>query len=451
MASLAGMLKEKGFTVSGSDQNVYPPMSDMLAELEIEVRSPYSVENLPPDADLVIVGNALSRGNPELEEVLDRNLPYASMAEVVKEVFIRGKRSVVVAGTHGKTTSTSLVAWVLDRAGTRPGFLVGGIPKNFGSSYRIGDGDIFVIEGDEYDTAYFDKGPKFLHYLPEVVVLGNVEYDHADIYSDLNAITVAFERLVNLIPRRGLLVVGAESATAEKIAGKARCGVETFSATGSATWRVRDVESVEAGRRFTIIHEGLDYAAAEGPFWGRAAIGNALAAVAVGHWFDLSASEIAEGIRGFQGVRRRLEIFGNYRGITVVDDFAHHPTAIRETIRASRLRWPGRRLWAVFEPRSFTARSTTFQKEMPDALREADRVVLAAVFSSARLPREQELSEERVIDDLRQRGVEAWFCPTVDRIVAHLVTHIAEGDVVLVMSNGDFGGLHQKLMKALIE
>jgi UDP-N-acetylmuramate: L-alanyl-gamma-D-glutamyl-meso-diaminopimelate ligase len=233
------------------------------------------------------------------------------------------------------------------------------------------------------------------------------------------------------------------------IAGKARCRVETFSATDSATWRVRAVESVEAGRRFTVIHEGLDYADMEGPFWGRAAINNALAAVAVGHWFGLASNEIAERMRSFQGVRRRLEILGNHRGITVVDDFAHHPTAIRETIRASRLRWPGRRLWAVFEPRSFTARSKTFQQEMPEALREADRVVLAAVFSSDRLSPEQELSEEKVIDDLRQRGVEAWFLPTVDGIVAHLVTHIAEGDVVLVMSNGGFGGLHQKLLEAL--
>jgi UDP-N-acetylmuramate: L-alanyl-gamma-D-glutamyl-meso-diaminopimelate ligase len=355
----------------------------------------------------------------------------------------------VVAGTHGKTTTTSLVAWILDRTATRPGFLVGGIPKNFGSSYRIGDGNIFIIEGDEYDTAYFDKGPKFLHYLPEVVVLGNVEYDHADIYTDLPAVTLAFERLVNLIPRRGLLLVGVESPTAEKIAGKALCRVETFSATNSATWRVEDVESTETGRRFTVVHEGIEYAVMEGPFWGRAAVRNGLAAIAVGHWFGLASQEIAERMRSFQGVRRRLEIFGSYQGITVVDDFAHHPTAIRETIRASRLRWPGRRLWAVFEPRSFTARSKTFQQEMPEALREADRVVLAAVFSSARLPRKRELSEERVIDDLRQRGVEAWFLPTVDGIVAHLVTLVAEGDVVLVMSNCSFGGLHQKLLDAL--
>jgi UDP-N-acetylmuramate: L-alanyl-gamma-D-glutamyl-meso-diaminopimelate ligase len=449
MASLAGMLKEKGFAVSGSDQNVYPPMSDMLAELGIEVRSPYSAENLPSDADLIVVGNALSRGNPELEEVLDRGMPYASMAEVVKEVFIRGKRSVVVAGTHGKTTTTSLVAWILERGGTHPGFLVGGIPKNFSTSYRVGEGGIFVIEGDEYDTAYFDKGPKFLHYLPEVVVLGNVEYDHADIYSDMTAVTVAFERLVNLIPRRGLLIVGAESPAAKEIAVKARCRVESFSVTGSATWRIGDVESTEVGQRFTVVHDGLVYGVMEGPFWGRAAVRNALAAVAVGHWFGLGSREIAAGMRSFQGVRRRLEVLAGDPSVTVVDDFAHHPTAIRETLHASRLRWPGRRLWAVFEPRSYTARSKTFQHEMPDALQEADRVVLAAVYSSARLPREQELSVEKVVDDLRQRGLAAWFFPTVDEIVAHLASHVVEGDVVLIMSNGDFGGLHQKLLYTL--
>jgi UDP-N-acetylmuramate: L-alanyl-gamma-D-glutamyl-meso-diaminopimelate ligase len=421
----------------------------MLSELGIEVCSPYSPENLPPDVDLVVVGNALSRGNAELEEVLDRNVPYASMAEVVKEVFIRGKRSIVVAGTHGKTTTTSLVAWILDHGGAEPGFLVGGRPGNFSTGYRLGNGNIFVIEGDEYDTAYFDKGPKFLHYLPEVVVLNNVEYDHADIYPDLSAIRTAFERLVNLIPRRGLLVCGSESPVAEEIARKAPCHVETFSVTDKATWQLEELETSESRCRFTVIHEGQEYGVMEGPFWGQAALRNVLAAVAACSWLGLAPRDIGMGAASYLGVRRRLEVRGEIRGVTVVDDFAHHPTAIRETIRASRLRWPNRRLWAVFEPRSFTARSKTFEKEMPGALAEADSVVLAAVFSSARLPPEQELSEERVIRDIKQRGGEAWFVPTVDGIVEHLVACAKEGDVVLAMSNGGFGGLHKKLLNAL--
>lgn len=449
MASLAGMLKQRGFTVSGSDQNVYPPMSEVLPELGIEVSSPYQPDNLPDDLDLVVVGNALSRGNPELEEMLDRNLPYASMPEVVKEVFIRGNRSVVVAGTHGKTTTTSMIAWALASAGRDPSFLVGGIAENLGTSYRLGKGGIFVIEGDEYDTAYFDKGPKFLHYLPEVVVLGNVEYDHADIYPDLDAVATAFKRLVNLIPRRGLLVVGAESPLAMEIAGGAFCRVESFSVSAEANWQARRVASGEQGSRFEVLKEGELFAVLEAPLWGDAGLRNMLSAVAVGSWFGLDRQELGEALVSYRGVRRRLEVRGNVRGVTVVDDFAHHPTAVRETIRAAKLRWPGRRLWAVFEPRSFTARSKIFERQLPDALKTADRVVLAAVYSSGRLSADRELSEEELVSDLRQGDVEAWFIPTVEAIVRFLASQLVEGDVVLAMSNGGFGGIHRKLLDAL--
>ncbi len=451
MASLAGMLEEKGYVVSGSDQNVYPPMSDMLAALGIEVRSPYRAENLPAEVDLVVVGNAISRGNVELEEMLDRRLPYASMAEVVKEIFIRGRRSVVVAGTHGKTTTTSLTAWVLSNAGKEPGFLIGGVPKNFGTSYRNGHRDLFVIEGDEYDTAYFDKGPKFLHYLPEVVALGNVEYDHADIYPDLAHVVTAFERLVNLIPRRGLLVVGADSATAMECARKSPCPVESFSVTNDADWRAKPLEPSTSHSRFEVTRRGTVYDVFEGPFWGAAALRNALAVIAVTHWLGLDRKEIREGLRTFSGVRRRMEVRGERRGVVVVDDFAHHPTAILETIRASRLRWPGKRLWAVFEPRSFTARSNVFQKELSEALSEADRVILAQVFSSSRLPEEHELQEEQVIETVSSGGVESWFIPDANKIVDFLVSNLEKGDVILAMSNGGFGGMHQKLLDALGE
>ncbi len=449
MASLAGMLKEQGYQVTGSDQNVYPPMSEMLSRLNIDVRSPYSPDNLPAEVDLIVVGNAISRGNPELEEILDRRLPYASMPEVVKELFLRQRRSVVVAGTHGKTTTTSLTAWLLASAGMSPGFLVGGIPVNFGISYRFGEGKDFVIEGDEYDTAYFDKGPKFLHYLPQVVVLGNVEFDHADIYSDLEAVATAFRRLVNLIPRGGLLVVGAESPLALEIARDAPCKVESFSVSCPATWQSRVTSSGEEESCFEILREGEPFARINGPYWGDAALRNGLAAFAVGHWLGVSADELARGLGSFQGVCRRMEIRGERQGVTVVDDFAHHPTAIRETLRAARLRWPKRRLWAVFEPRSFTARSRVFQQEMSQVFESADRVILAAVFSSTRLPAEQELSEEELIDALRAKGIPSWFVPGVEDILSLLTSRLEPGDIVIAMSNGGFGGLHGRLLDSL--
>jgi UDP-N-acetylmuramate: L-alanyl-gamma-D-glutamyl-meso-diaminopimelate ligase len=449
MASLAGMLKERGFDVSGSDQDVYPPMSDMLHRLGIPVHSPYRPDNLPSKVDLVVVGNAISRGNPELEAMLDRGLSYASMPEVVKALFLRGRYPLVVAGTHGKTTTTALASWVFQKADKDPSFLIGGIPLNFGTSYRLGGGEVFVIEGDEYDTAYFDKGPKFLHYLPQLVVLGNVEYDHADIYSDLESVATAFRRLVNLIPRRGLLLVGAESSLTTDIAKGAHCPVESFAVEAPATWQGRTISVGEEGTRFEILQEGKSYAVMEGPFWGRGAVLNALAVVAAAHRVGLDPKQIVDAFRSFRGVSRRLEVRGERRGVTVVDDFAHHPTAICQTLDAARLRWPGRRVWAVFEPRSYTARSRVFQREFVEALGGADRVVLAAVYSSSRLPPEKELSEEQVVEELGTGGVEAWFIPRVEEIVSFLVDRLVSGDVVVGMSNGGFGGFHQKLLDEL--
>ena len=449
MASLAGMLKENGCRVSGSDENTYPPMSEMLAELEIPVHSPYRPGNLGTELDLVVVGNAISRGNPELEEVLDRNLPYTSMPALLKDLFLRERSPVVMAGTHGKTTTTSLMAWVLQSAQRNPGFLVGGVPLNFGQSYQLGTGDNFVIEGDEYDTAYFDKGPKFLHYLPQLVVLGNVEYDHADIYPDFDSVVTAFSRLVNLIPRGGLLVVGADSRSAVEIAQRAFCPVETFAVGAPATWEAREVQVDQEGSRFEVWREGKRYASMAGPFWGPAALKNPLAVVAIAHRLGLSADEIAAGLRSFQGVARRMQVRGEERGVTVVDDFAHHPTAIRHTLESGRQRWPGRKLWAVFEPRSFTARSQVFQDDFASALGLADRVVLAGVYSSRRLASDQELSEEQVVKALGEEGVEAWFIPAVEEIVEFLRERLDDGDVVLGMSNGGFGGFHGKLLQKL--
>jgi len=449
MASLAGMLKVIGYRVSGSDENAYPPMSDMLATLGIAVHSPYRPENLASDLDLVVVGNAISRGNPELEEVLDRRLPIVSMPVIVRELFLRGHRSVVVAGTHGKTTTASLLTWVLESAKRGPSFLVGGIPLNFGKSYGFGEGECFVIEGDEYDTAYFDKGPKFLHYVPDTVVLGNIEYDHADIYPDLDSVATAFRRLVNLVPRRGLLVVGAGSPIALEVSRGAFCHVESFAVEGTADWGAKSVRVDQSGSRFEVWRERERFGEMAGSFWGQSALSNALAVVAAAHHLGLNADEIAGGLTSFRGVARRLEVLGERRGVTVVDDFAHHPTAVRETIRSARLRWPKRKIWAVFEPRSFTARSQVFQEAFVSALGEADAAILAAVFSSKRLPADQELSEERVIEGLREAGKAAWFIPQVEEIVTFLDEKLGEGDVVLGMSNGGFGGFHRKLLERL--
>jgi UDP-N-acetylmuramate: L-alanyl-gamma-D-glutamyl-meso-diaminopimelate ligase len=448
MCALAGMLKERGFQVSGSDANVYPPMSDLLAEMGIPVRSPYGPANLPDPVDLVVVGNAISRGNPELEQALDLDLALVSMPQLLKELFLRGRTVVVVAGTHGKTTTTSLLAWLLHRAGRDPGFLVGGLPLDFGRSFRLGSGAPFVIEGDEYDTAYFDKGPKFLHYLPRVAVIGNVEFDHADIYPDLNAVKTSFSRLANLVPRRGLLAVGSGSEAALASVREAPCRLVTFGLEAGATWQARAVRSCPEGSRFEVYREGSWWGEFEGPLWGEASVRNALAALVVGEHLGLGPAELAAGLGCFSGVRRRLEVRGEARGVMVVDDFAHHPTAIRETLAAARQRWPGRRIWAVFEPRSYTARTRIFQRELADALAHADAVIVSRVFRTERLSHAEELAEEEVTQELVGRGRAAYFVPEVDDIVSLLKRESNPSDLVLAMSNGAFGGLPGKLLAA---
>ncbi len=455
MASLAGLLKEKGYRVTGSDQGVYPPMSGLLAELGIDVLTPYHPDNVPKSCSLVVVGNAISRGNPELEAVLERRLPYASMPEVLKELFLRHRTPVVVAGTHGKTTTSSLLVWLLESAGRDPGFLVGGIPVNFGVSFKTGSGDAFVVEGDEYDTAYFDKGPKFLHYLPQVAIIGNVEFDHADIYHDVSEVERAFRLFANLVPRNGLLVAGVESERARAIAAAAPCPVSTFTATpsvplmGDAHWTSEALTSDASGTHFRLRHHGEVVTETRGQFWGDAAFRNVLAAVAATEPFGVTGDELGRALASFRGVRRRLEVRGEERGVVVVDDFAHHPTAIGETIRGARLRFRDRQIWSVFEPRSFTARSSMFQNELAQALAQSDRVVVAGVLHSPRLAEKDELSEETLVEDLCTSGTPASFVPEPDDIVRLLANETREGDVILVMSNGAFGGLHQKLLGAL--
>jgi UDP-N-acetylmuramate: L-alanyl-gamma-D-glutamyl-meso-diaminopimelate ligase len=449
MASLAGLLREKGHAVTGSDQDVYPPMSTQLEALGIPVRSPYGAANVPEDADLVVIGNALSRGNAEVEAVLDRKQRMTSLPALLAEEFIRGRASFVVAGTHGKTTTTSLLAFLLSEAGLDPSFLVGGVPVDFGRSYRLGRGDAFVIEGDEYDTAFFDKRPKFVHYLPDVAVIGNLEFDHADIYPDLQAVQGAFRRLLTVIPRRGLLLAGIESPGLAPLLGEAPCAVETFGVEVEADWRAEDLRSGPRGMRFRLVRKGRDEGEFETALAGRHNVRNALAALAAAHSAGVAPGAARTALGAFRGVRRRLELRGEVRGVAVYDDFAHHPTAVRETIGALRAALPGRRLVTVFEPRSYTARSRVFQDDFASALATADEVVVAAVDRPGKLREAERLSEPGLVAGVCRLGTSARFLPTVEAILEGLVPGLREGDAVLVLSNGGFGGIHEKLLRAL--
>jgi UDP-N-acetylmuramate: L-alanyl-gamma-D-glutamyl-meso-diaminopimelate ligase len=457
MASLAGLLRELGHDVTGSDQDVYPPMSTQLEGLGIRILSPYAEENIPADVDLVVIGNALSRGNPEVEAVLDRRLRYTSLPALVAEEFLRPRRSLVVAGTHGKTTTTSLLAYLLERAGRNPSFLVGGMPVDFGRSYRLGRGEHFVIEGDEYDCAFFDKRPKFVHYMPEVAVLGNIEFDHADIYRDLEAVETAFLRLLNVIPRRGLLLAGTESPSVLDLLPRAHCRVETFGLHVGADWRASDLRPEGEATRFRLWRRDRDLGDFVVPLAGAHNVRNALAALGAAAAAGVAPEALREPLQGFQGIRRRLEVRGRAAGVTVYDDFAHHPTAVRATLEALRAAGsqegeaeagPGR-LVAVFEPRSYTSRTRVFQEEYARALAVADRVVVAAAHLPERVPKDQRISEAELAASVRTLGVEADFVPAVDEIVSRLSGSLKAGDRVAILSNGGFGGIHQRLLDAL--
>jgi UDP-N-acetylmuramate: L-alanyl-gamma-D-glutamyl-meso-diaminopimelate ligase len=449
MASLAGLLTARGDAVTGSDQDVYPPMSTQLEALGIPVRSPYAEQNVPEDADCVVIGNALSRGNPEVELVLDRKQAMASFPSLLAQEFLAGRESLVVAGTHGKTTTTSLIAFLLERGGLDPSFLVGGMPRDFGRSYRLGRGRHFVVEGDEYDSAFFDKRPKFVHYRPDLAVIGNLEFDHADIYPDLAAVQLAFRRLLSVIPRRGLLLAGTESPALVEILGEARCRVETFGLHSGADWRAEDVVQGPEGSRFRLVCRGRDAGEIRLPLAGAHNVRNALAALAVAEAAGLAPEAARPHLAAFGGVRRRLELRGRARGVEVYDDFAHHPTAVRETLQALRASDPDRRLIAVFEPRSYTARTRLFQEDFAAALASADRVVVAAVHLPGKLPEALRLSETGLVAAIRARGRDARFIPVVADIVRELAGSLRDGDRVVVLSNGGFGGIHGKLLEAL--
>ena len=454
MASLAGMLQARGHRVSGSDENVYPPMDKMLESLGIQIMRGYRPENLSPAPDCVVVGNAIPRGNPEVEESLRRRLLYRSLPEVLKTEFIRGRRSLVIAGTHGKTTTTSLAAWIIDQAGLNPTFLVGGVVQNFGVSFRATASDYFIIEGDEYDTSYFDKGPKFMHYLPEIAIVNNIEFDHADIYKDLDAVKLAFRRLMNLVPGNGRLIVGWDSPPVREVVAsfgeKLFTQLETFGTCDDAKWQARNIRFADGLTHFSVFCEGKPWHEFQTPLIGDFNVRNCLAVIVAADAWGADRQTIAGAMKTFKSVRRRCEVRGEVNGITVIDDFAHHPTAVRETLAALRMKYHDRRLIAVFEPRSRTSCHATFQEAYVHAFAPADYVIVSRVYDAQRAAEMGGVLDiEALIDAVAASEKPAFAITDVAEIVQQLGTELRHGDVVAIMSNGAFGGIHEKLLRRL--
>jgi len=445
MASLAGLLKQRGFHVTGSDAAAYPPMSDLLRSMGIPLAEPYSEENLKRRPDLVIVGNAISRGNVELEHVLDHHIPLRSLPQVLYESFLRGRESIVVAGTHGKTTTTSMLSWIFQVAGKNPSFLIGGVAENFATSFALRQSKHFLLEGDEYDTAFFDKGPKFLHYFPDSVIVSSVEFDHADIYRDLDAVKTSFKRLVNLIPRSGYLVAYDNSVNLDECVARAFCKVERYGQRETSAWRAVDLVFGSDETSWKIEREGKPWADLRMSLAGEYNVMNATAAAAMAARYDISADSVAEALASFKSVKRRLEVKAEVAGVTIIDDFAHHPTAIAETLKALRTRYKNRRLWAILEPRSNTLRRNIFFKELAASLANADEIVVASVFKAEAIPEGERLSSTELVKELNKRKHPARECKDADAIIESITPELREGDVVAILSNGGFGGIYEKL------
>jgi UDP-N-acetylmuramate: L-alanyl-gamma-D-glutamyl-meso-diaminopimelate ligase len=459
MASLAGMLRAQGHRVTGSDTAAYPPMSDQLREMGIPILEPFSPANLTPTPDLVVVGNAISRGNPELEFILDRlpaeRIPITSMAALIHDEFLAHRERLVICGTHGKTTTTSMLAWIYEVAGRAnpaftPSFLIGGVAENFRTSFHVHPNSrTFILEGDEYDTAFFDKGPKFLHYFPDAAILTHVEFDHADIYADLAAVKTAFKRLVNLIPRRGRLIAFDANPNVTECCARAFCNVERYGLLPDSYWQATNLQQRGSTTTWTLLRGGEEFARLTLPMAGEHNALNATAAAALAAGQGVPTPAIIEALATFQSVKRRLEVRAEVAGVTLIDDFAHHPTAIRETLRALRAAYPGHRLWAVLEPRSNTLRRNVFERELVDSLALADEVVLAAVFKSEAIPALERLDPDHVLSALTTRSIPAVLCADADAIVANIVPRLRPGDVVAILSNGGFGNIYEKLPAAL--
>lgn len=444
MASAAAAMKEKGFAVTGSDQNVYPPMSTFLASRQIEVMNGYAERNLAHKPDLVVIGNAISRGNAEAEYVLDHKLRYCSLPELLKEFFIRGKRSIVVTGTHGKTTTTSLLTWVFEHNGLNPSYLIGGIPNNLSQGARFTDSEWFIIEGDEYDTAFFDKRSKFVHYLAEIVIVNNLEFDHADIFDSIDAIKKTFSHLIRLVPRNGLLLGNGDDATLAPLLNVTYCPVKRFGLGADNAVQAFNLRFGPTATEFEIpsfkFHLNLV---------GELNVRNALAVVACAKHCGLSNKQIQSAFDTFKGIKRRMEVRGIAGGVTVIDDFGHHPTAIRETLRALRIKYPQQKVWAIFEPRTNTTRRNVFQEELAAAFADADAVVVSEVARLDQLAVGERLNPEKLMQDLKSSGKNAAYLTDVDAIVGHVGSNAQGGDVICVFSNGGFGGIHGKLLERL--
>src|SRR5437764_4965017 len=452
MASLAGMLKQRGFQVTGSDAAAYPPMSEFLSDLGIPVAQPFDAKNLEPRPELVVIGNAISRGNVELEYVLDQRITFCSLPQLLHDEFLKGKEVLVVAGTHGKTTTTSMLAWIFHSAGLDPSFLIGGIAENFGSSFRLGTGKYFILEGDEYDTAFFDKGPKFLHYFPDAIILSSVEFDHADIYKDLDAVETAFRRLVNLIPRRGRIIAfddvegeHTDSPSLERCLANAFCPVARYGTGAAANWQVTNLRLDPGRTTWTVEHNGNRWAEFEFALAGEYNVWNATAAAAMASSCGIPTDKIAAALKSFKSVKRRLEVKAQVHGITIIDDFAHHPTAIAGTLKALRARYPGSRLWAILEPRSNTLRRRVLQSDLARSLSQADEVVVANVFRSEAVPENERLELPALAAEIQQNGRPARLLADPEAIVQTIAPELRSGDVVAILSNGGFGGIYEKL------
>jgi len=449
MASLAGLLKNKGFLITGSDQNVYPPMSHYLRDLSISVKSGYRVENLIPRPDLVIVGNVITRSNPEALELCKSGIPYLSMPQALREFALKGRKSLLVCGTHGKTTTSGLAAWVLEQAGTDPGFMVGGIPHNFGRNFKEGRGDYYVVEGDEYDTAFFDKGPKFLHYEPWGTILTSIEYDHADIYKDVGQVIESFRKLMAILPPDGFLIVNGDDPVALDESRRAQCPAVSYGFGDGVDWRAGKIINGEPFTRIEVVGKTGESFEIRTQLYGRHNVSNLLAAFALAEMLGLERALVLDGMRTFKGIKRRQEVIGEKRGILVLDDFAHHPTAVEETIGAVKERYERRRLVAVFEPRSNSSRRSVFQAEYASCFDRADAVFIPEPPLMETIPPDERFSSRRLVEDLTDRGLNALYCPDTDHLLGELLQEVKEGDVILIMSNGSFDNLPQRLMKNL--
>ena len=449
MASLAGLLQKSGYLVTGSDANIYPPMSTLLKSSGIDIKSGYQRNNITADIDQVIVGNAVSKDNPEVLAVQEKGIPYISFPEAIKKFYLKNQKSLVVTGTHGKTTTTALLSWVLHSAKRKPGFMVGGWMKNFDGNHAIPEGEFFVSEGDEYDTAFFDKGPKFLHYSPFASILTGIEFDHADIYRDLDHIKNSFRKFVNIIHPSGFLLAAFSDQNVQDVLADASCQVETYGFSSSADWVIGDYKFVSGKGYFTLSHQNVNVANFNLPMIGRHNIQNATSVAVMGLKLGLTTQEIQEGFHTFKGIKRRQEVLGVKNGVTVIDDFAHHPTAIQLTLEGIKEAYPGQRIWAIFEPRSATCKRKVFEDRLPKSFTPADLVIIADLFAPDKIDPKDRLNPELVVENINNDGGDAYFIPDTEALINKLITECRPKDVLLIMSSGGFSGIHQKLIARL--